>query len=460
MLHVTAVGFYELYVNGVRVRETADGRATRLNPGFSTVFSARVLYQSWDVAPLLTPGANVIGLRLAAGKYGYLGEFCTEGPLACNSAIVALAVTLADGSTVPLVTSAGWLAGPSTLIENAASFTLYNGENIDARAAPADWAAPAFAPDAAWTAAVVRAAPTRALSAHAFPPIMAWDAPRTAVNITAVSAAVGTGTDYVFSFANNGAHVCELTLPTGLPEGVSVSVVFAEQFFAGQGVTVGFRCPSDCCADGGNCANQTYTYTTAGSGVDVVEMTFAYPAFKFAQLSGWPASAGVPSADALVCDPTSTGADVAGSVSFNDTTLDGIQAMIIRSQRANFHSIPTDCPHREKRGWMADAGASAAEALLNIALAPAYENWLRTHADSLDTGCSAALPANWTCPKWNPKQPGLELTVDGSIVEDDGPPNCYLCCSARSGFGCTPETNELTNSTGAIGDVTPFDKNG
>ena len=457
VLHVSAVGFYELFVNNVRVRSMPDGRETRLNPGFSTVFSARTLYNSWDLSPLLVPGGddNIIGLRIAAGKYGYLGEFCTGGPLECNAAVASLEVSYAGNMTAtPFVTSAAWLAGPSTHTESLFSYNLYNGEKIDARAAPSNWASPSFVPDAAWTPAAVRPPPTRTLSAHAFPPIAPWAAPRTAMNVTPV------GDDFVFSFDVNGAYMCALTLPAGLAAGSVVTIVFAEQFFAGAGVTVGFRCPSACCADGGNCANQTFSYTAGGAGADIFEMTFANAAFKFAQVSGWPvAAAGPPPVEALVCEPTSTGAAAAGTVYFNDTVLDGIQGMIVRSQRANFHSIPTDCAHREKRGWMADAGVSVAEALLNIALAPAYENWLRTHADTLDTGCSAILPLNWTCPKWNPNQPGgADLTSVAVEADGDAYPNCYLCCSARPGFGCTPGTP--LDASGAISDVIPFDKNG
>jgi hypothetical protein len=85
--------------------------------------------------------------------------------------------------------------------------------------------------------------------------------------------------------------------------------------------------------------------------------------------------------------------------------LNAIQALIIRTQRSNLHSIPTDCPHREKRGWMADAGVTAPEAAFNFNMASFYENWLRTHADTSDVGCGP-LEKNWTCPKWNKNQPG------------------------------------------------------
>lgn len=370
--HVTGVGMYELHVNGRVVNALPDGRQTFLSPGFSTVYSERVLYQSWDVSPLLVEGINAIGIRLGAGKYGYLGEFCVDGPLACNAAILSLAVHMADGSTVPLVTDGRWLAGPSTIVENTASFNLYNGETVDARLAPPDWAAAAFVPTAAWTPAVVRTSPTRTLSAHAMPPIAAWTAPRTAVSVTPVS---GDASSFTLDFGSNGAAVCELALPP-LAAGARVGIVFAEEVVAHGtgGVHVGFACPSACCADGGNCANQSYLFTSSGdSSVTSFAPSFAYPAFRFAQLKGWPLDAPPPTAMTLTCTPTSTAAAASGSVAFNDTIMDGVQAMIIRTQRASFHSIPTDCPQREKRGWMAgELGRSASHNCLPLVLHAAH----------------------------------------------------------------------------------------
>ena len=43
--------------------------------------------------------------------------------------------------------------------------------------------------------------------------------------------------------------------------------------------------------------------------------------------------------------------------------LQAIQNMIVQTQRDNLHSVPTDCPQREKRGWMGDAQVRARAAL-------------------------------------------------------------------------------------------------
>ena len=90
-------------------------------------------------------------------------------------------------------------------------------------------------------------------------------------------------------------------------------------------------------------------------------------------------------------------------------------------------------------------------------MAAFYENWLRTHADTSDVGCDPILEKNWTCPKWNKKQPGVESALDylGAATPGVGIPNCYICCSGRPGFGCTPNTPK--DFVGSVADVIPFD---
>lgn len=345
--HATGVGMYELCVNGVRVNALPDGRTSRLNPGFSTVFSKRVLYNSWDILSLLQGGSNVVGIRVGEGKYGYLGEFCVGGPLQCNAAILSLNVEMDNGENVTLRTSPdGWLAGPSSISQAPLLYSLYNGEQVDARIGDPSWCNASFNPGSNWEPALPRASPTSELSSHAFPPISSWEPSRTAISVAPVP---GDSSSFIFSFENNGAAMCALRLPHPLEAGRTITLRFAEQT-SSESVINGLQCPSKCCADGGNCANQTYSYITRGGELaEIFEMSFAYPAFKFVQLIGWPGSQ-PPGLSDLTCEPTSTAVGVAGSVYFNDTILDGVQSMIVRSQRANFHSIPTDCPHREKRG--------------------------------------------------------------------------------------------------------------
>ena len=64
--YATGLGVYALYLNGARV----GGGVDVLTPGWSTVPTARVLANAYDVAADLRSGAeNVVGMRLGQAKY-------------------------------------------------------------------------------------------------------------------------------------------------------------------------------------------------------------------------------------------------------------------------------------------------------------------------------------------------------------------------------------------------------
>src|SRR4051794_37595374 len=62
VVHATAHGIYELFLNGVRVGDE------ELTPGF-TANRKRLQVQSFDVIGLLVPGENVLGALLTDGWF-------------------------------------------------------------------------------------------------------------------------------------------------------------------------------------------------------------------------------------------------------------------------------------------------------------------------------------------------------------------------------------------------------
>lgn len=501
-VYITGVGCYQLWLNGYPVEEDGAGRRTIANPGFSTIFTSRLLYNAFDVAHKLagSGATNVFGIRLGSCKYGYLGEFATEptpytpgGKAQVSPGLAALmhvSITQQDGTHTVWGTSTAtgsWLGVQSPIVSDH----FYNGEVYDLRmdlhaSSPlAGWSTAAYVPtpQAGWGAVQAMPSPTAQLSAYAMPQITGWEESgmRYADSVVQVTGgetlAPGT-TSWAWDFGINQGAWFELTVRGPMPADTVLNLKFAEQTAASglsAGVLVGFSCPNACCQDGGNCANQSYSFILPELASDetvTLKPTFAYVGFRYAQVLGWPSDVPGPVASDLTLTATSSGVEVAGHVAFNGSTavgklLNSLQDAIVRSQRSNLASIPTDCPQREKRGWMADAHVSSEESNLNLYAPAVYENWLRTHADTGTIGCGN-LTANWTCPKWSNSQPGsadVSPSGDGWWVAsaDDDPVdasrgNCYICCYGRPGFGCTPRTP--TNTTGSISDVIPFDKNG
>jgi alpha-L-rhamnosidase len=62
--------------------------------------------------------------------------------------------------------------------------------------------------------------------------------------------------------------------------------------------------------------------------------------------------------------------------------LNQIQQATLWSYVSNAHSIPTDCPTREKNGWTADAHLAAEQALYNFDVAAFYSKWMDDFDDA------------------------------------------------------------------------------
>lgn len=148
----TGLGVYALYLNGARVGDGVDV----LTPGWSTVPTARVLANAYDVAPaLLAGGENVVGMRLGQAKFGYLGEFCAAGDASCYAALLHLSIlqSTPDGrdnvTVISTNLSSGWQCAPSPITFNH----LFSGETYNASLHQPGWDAPGFKPTAPWVPA-------------------------------------------------------------------------------------------------------------------------------------------------------------------------------------------------------------------------------------------------------------------------------------------------------------------
>lgn len=130
-LYITALGVYELEVNGTRVGDYF------LGPGW-TSYQGQLQYQTYDVKELLAPKANCLAVRVAGGWYK--GRLLFSGGRqniwGSRTALLAqLEVRAHDGTTYTMGTDGTWRVtqGPIRQAE------LYDGEVYDARAEIPDW---------------------------------------------------------------------------------------------------------------------------------------------------------------------------------------------------------------------------------------------------------------------------------------------------------------------------------
>jgi alpha-L-rhamnosidase len=122
--------------------------------------------------------------------------------------------------------------------------------------------------------------------------------------------------------------------------------------------------------------------TLAGDGA-ALEYTpkFTYMGFRYVQLTGYP---GVPTFETLTAHFLNTMYDLIGDISFSDPNLNAVQHITRMAAMSNFQSIPTDCPQRERRGWLGDAQLSSRTNTFNFGMAGAYTHFVGQIEDAQD----------------------------------------------------------------------------
>ena len=331
-LYITALGSYEAFLNGKPVSDF------KLTPGF-TDYRKRVLYQTYDVTPLLVSGHNTIATVLGAGWHGspllWSGSHLFPGP---DRLRAQLELNFSDGTHQVIATDSSWQTAASPIV----SSEIYGGEAYDARLAVKGWNTSTSPGTASWVPVVVDDANTNILvTAQPDRPVKPAEtiAP---INVTMVGS--GKSQDAVFDMGQNMVGV--VTLHVHGARGTTVKLRFAERLNPdGTVYTENLRD-----------ADATDYYTLSGDGDETWTPDFTFHGFRYVQMSGYN---GKPPLSTIVGHVlNSLPASPAIRFESSSELLNKMSQLGLWGQRGNFLSIPTDCPQRDERmGWMGDAGA-------------------------------------------------------------------------------------------------------
>ncbi len=382
----TALGLYQLSVNGVRVGDE------ELTPGW-TDYRYHLCYQLHDVTALLGRGENVIGAHVGAGWYkgmmGFIHERCNWGDRTAFLAQLTLRYT--DGSEETVVTDTSWLGASSPVTFSE----IYDGERYDARLEQAGWDRPGFVPpmgpertpfcgeglrdrsQSPYSREEKEA--LRAAAREYVPEDTLWR-PAAAVERP------------LSSLTPQPGAMCrtEMTLPARLlitPKGERV-------LDFGQNLTGHIRFTVDgkagetvhlCCFETLDAAGNAYFDNLRGAlqeiryicrgGRAVYDEKFSFQGFRYALVGSFPGE--LDPGDFTACVIHSD-MEETGHFSSSDPLLDRLQSNIEWSLRGNFVDIPTDCPQRDERmGWTGDAQIFSRTACFLRNCYSFYRKWLK-----------------------------------------------------------------------------------
>lgn len=359
MVTVHSHAYFELHVNGVKAGDDV------LTPAVADAKS-QTFTVTYDVARLLKPGKNCLGLWMSKGW-------------ADRVAVRAQLDAVVGGQKVSFGTGPDWKTRPSgySHIGNW-KWGDFGGERIDAAAHEVGWCQPDL-DTTSWTNTVEAPAPQGTPVNHIGP------LNRIGERISARTITALANDRYEIDFGTNLTGWLHLKFPP-LKAGQRVRLHFADRIFpegvhaspigniavnGGSGISLAR-------VGGGHNLYQTYKQTSefVSSGADGEEFQhkFNYAGFRYVVVEGLDRAPRKEDATALLVE--SSLAD-AGSFECSDPLINRIHQVNRWTQRClNLGSYYVDCPHRERMGY-GDGQVALQGMMMNFDVAKFYTKWAR-----------------------------------------------------------------------------------
>jgi alpha-L-rhamnosidase len=346
-VYATALGLYELYINGSRVSDQL------FTPGW-TSYNKRLQYQTYDVTEMLKDGNNAIGAVLGNGWYKgnlvWAGNKNLYGDKA--ALLLQLHVTYEDGNEDLILSDGSWKtsSGPILMSE------IYHGETYDARLEKEGWSTAGY-DDSSWESAAILQHPKEILVAQENVPV------RVIQEIKPINIINTPKGETVLDFGQN--MVGWVRFEVEGPAGAEVVLRHAEVLDKDGNFYV----------DNLRSAKQTTRYILKGTGRECYEPHFTFQGFRYVKIESYPGDIMLENFTGRVIH---SDMETTGSFTCSNELVNQLQHNIVWGQKGNFLDVPTDCPQRDERlGWTGDAQMFIRTACFNMNVAPFFAKWLR-----------------------------------------------------------------------------------
>jgi hypothetical protein len=328
LIFISGLGHYELYING---NKTGD---SFLSPGW-TDYRKTCLYNTYDVTEALKRGDNAIGAVVGNGFYNINRERYRKLVIAYGAPkmIFKLKVQYSDGSEEIYLSDESWKWSPSPITYSG----IYGGEDYDARLEQEGWNKPGF-DDSDWKAAIIVKEPDGILKPETDYPLKVTEV------INAKKITIAKENSYIYDFEQNASGIIKFTLRGA--EGQEVRFTPAELLGEDSLITQQ--------ATGGP---YYFSYTLKGINEESWMPRFTYYGFRYVQIdgavpAGYPNPENLPVISEIQLLHTRNSSPAIGTFKCSNELLNSVYDLINWSIKSNLASVATDCPHREKLGWL------------------------------------------------------------------------------------------------------------
>lgn len=316
--HVSGLGHFEFYVNGNKVGDNF------LDPGW-TYYPKTALYVTFDITNMMKEGKNTFGAMLGNGFYNIPRERYYKLLTSYGAPKLKAYINIKynDGSEETVITDTSWktASGPITYS------SIYGGEDFDARIFDKNWASEDY-DDSNWNYSMTtnynaelksqQSAPLKVR--NKFSPIRQYK---------------NSKGNWIFDFGQNFSGIITIKLKS--KTGKEVKLYPGE--LLNNDSTVNQQATG---------SPYYWQYTTRGDNEETWSPRFTYYGFRYVE------ALGIDSLDTFSITGlhTTNSAPEVGHFECSLPMFNKIYELIDWAIRSNLASVLTDCPHREKLGWL------------------------------------------------------------------------------------------------------------
>ncbi len=355
---ISGLGHFEMSLNGAKVGDDF------LAPGW-TKYDKEALYVTYNITKQVKKGGNAIGVMLGNGfyyvppvkdryrklkvAYGYPKMICR------------VLVEYADGTSENVISNQNWKTDKSPVTFSS----IYGGEDYNANLEQKGWNVSGFN-DGNWKSSLIVDGPK--LNAQKEEPVKIFD------NFSAKNITSTINGEWVYDLGQNSSAIIELKVRG--KKGDTIKITPAELIKEDGSVTQK------------NIGGPSYfSYILKGDGLETWRPKFFYTGFRYLQVKGGvPTGKGNTSGKAVIEDLRAlhirNAAEPVGKFSSSNELFNKTFKLIDWSIKSNMVSVFTDCPHREKLGWLEQLHLMGNSVGYNYDAAPLFKKALQDMKNS------------------------------------------------------------------------------
>lgn len=339
-MKIVGLGFYEFSINQQKVTDAVFA------PLWSD-YDKTVFYNTYDVTALLKKGKNQLSVLLGNGFYNEQGGRYTKMKVSYGPPTLycSLEIELKNGRTVCIVSDGSWKYSPSSITFNS----IYGGEDEDARITPS------------WKPVVIQKGPRGILRQQMAQPVKMMEyfgvksrhqlTPQQIAKASNAKHPIPAGT-FVLDMGQNLAGFPQIKVSGKVGQQVRL---YPSETLTAQGT----------CNQKQSGSPYYLTYTLSGKGeksadgkrIETWHPHFTYYGYRYIQVEGAVMKGdenpdGKPVIEDIQSCFVYNSAAKIGNFECSNPMFNRAYQIIDRAIRSNWQSVWTDCPHREKLGWL------------------------------------------------------------------------------------------------------------